>query len=372
MTVLRPLALSIAFMLLGGCVNMFTRMVAQKGADAYNRHDLEALLKPYDADAVMVADGQRIVGRDAIREYFRAFFAQFPEVRIELVDITSSGLASPMRVVGHWRMTAAGRAVPVEQVTMARKVGGTTYLIYEATWTGGVNLVAWEIARKTVDAFNRHDVPALTSSYAADAVLTTSDGQRIEGATAIDRAFFAALPDAHTELLDASASAVEGGFRVVVGSRLTAGGRTVRFDLVTLAEWQGDRYRMKQATWNTAEKLWAGLPQVTPPPEPAAPAPTVPLPQQVREHHERAKRAFDVGHLDEAIREWETAYALDARPRLLYNLGTAYQRRGEFNDRAGDLKMARHLLERYAAEAKDVDVSEQLKQIDDQLRRLEH
>src|SRR5262249_18256604 len=82
---------------------------------------------------------------------------------------------------------------------------------------------------------------------------------------------------------------------------------------------------------------------------PAAPPP-VPVEQQVREHHDKAKRAFDVGHFDDAIREWEIAYGLDARPKLLYNLGTAYQRRGELNEKVPDLKMARHLLERYQTE----------------------
>ena len=59
-------------------------------------------------------------------------------------------------------------------------------------------------------------------------------------------------------------------------------------------------------------------------------------------------------------------------PDVLYNLGTAYQRRGELNEKISDLKMARHLLERYQTEAKDVDLSDQLKQIDDELRHLQH
>lgn len=115
------------------------------------------------------------------------------------------------------------------------------------------------------------------------------------------------------------------------------------------------------------------------PPKPARapavatlPPPAIPVEQQVREHHDKAKKAYDVGHFDEAIREWEAAYGLDAKPKLLYNLGSAYQHRGELTEKTADLKMARHLLERYQAEAKDVDVSDQLKEIDEQLRKLQH
>ena len=57
----------------------------QDFADAFNRHDLDALMSMMTADCVFEAsvgtevDGQRHVGQDAVRAAFAAVFAQYPD-----------------------------------------------------------------------------------------------------------------------------------------------------------------------------------------------------------------------------------------------------------------------------------------------------
>jgi tetratricopeptide (TPR) repeat protein len=44
-----------------------------------------------------------------------------------------------------------------------------------------------------------------------------------------------------------------------------------------------------------------------------------------RDHYQRGKRAYDIGHFEEAAREYERAYQLKDDPALLYNLGQAHR-----------------------------------------------
>jgi steroid delta-isomerase-like uncharacterized protein len=56
-------------------------------ADAWNRHDLDALMSMMTDDCVFQAsagphaDGQRSQGKDAVREAYAAVFAAFPDAR---------------------------------------------------------------------------------------------------------------------------------------------------------------------------------------------------------------------------------------------------------------------------------------------------
>lgn len=47
-----------------------------------------------------------------------------------------------------------------------------------------------------------------------------------------------------------------------------------------------------------------------------------------REHYQRGKRAYDVGHFAEAADEYEAAYEAKDDPALLYNLGQAHRLAG--------------------------------------------
>ncbi|MGB8296483.1 MAG: tetratricopeptide repeat protein [Polyangia bacterium] len=58
--------------------------------------------------------------------------------------------------------------------------------------------------------------------------------------------------------------------------------------------------------------------------------------EQARQHYEIGTQQYDLGHWDDAIREFEKAYELRPDPSFLYNLAQAYRRKGD-NKRALDL-----------------------------------
>jgi tetratricopeptide (TPR) repeat protein len=47
--------------------------------------------------------------------------------------------------------------------------------------------------------------------------------------------------------------------------------------------------------------------------------------QQARDHYQKGTTAYDLGHYDAAISEYEAAYALYNEPTILYNLGQAHR-----------------------------------------------
>jgi hypothetical protein len=54
--------------------------------------------------------------------------------------------------------------------------------------------------------------------------------------------------------------------------------------------------------------------------------------ERAREHFARGQTAYGQGDLELAIREWNAAYELDARPRIQYNLSQAYERLGRLTE----------------------------------------
>jgi len=50
---------------------------------------------------------------------------------------------------------------------------------------------------------------------------------------------------------------------------------------------------------------------------------------QARQHYEIGTQQYDLGHWDDAIREFEKAYELRPDPSFLYNLAQAYRRKGD-------------------------------------------
>lgn len=53
--------------------------------------------------------------------------------------------------------------------------------------------------------------------------------------------------------------------------------------------------------------------------------------EQAAAHFERAERAFEEGHNEVAIREFEAAYALQPHPELLFNLAKCHERLGQLS-----------------------------------------
>jgi hypothetical protein len=64
--------------------------------------------------------------------------------------------------------------------------------------------------------------------------------------------------------------------------------------------------------------------------------------EQARQHYEIGTQQYDLGHWDDAIREFEKAYELRPDPSFLYNLAQAYRRKG-------DAKRALDLYKNYLA-----------------------
>jgi tetratricopeptide (TPR) repeat protein len=72
--------------------------------------------------------------------------------------------------------------------------------------------------------------------------------------------------------------------------------------------------------------------------------------EPAREHFEQGERAYNRGDYSVAIREWEAAYAIDARPRIQYNIYQAHER-------LGNVSAAIEALQRYLDEADRSDPS---------------
>lgn len=63
-------------------------------------------------------------------------------------------------------------------------------------------------------------------------------------------------------------------------------------------------------------------PAATPTTQPATPANAK---AQAIEHFQRGKVAFDLGHFEEALRQYETAYRLLPAPKMLFNIGQCHR-----------------------------------------------
>ena len=81
---------------------------------AYNRHDTEAFLATYADSVVVQTLGDTVVvrGKAALRESTRAWFAQAPGARTEVVDRTGLG---PF-VVDRQRVTGRPEGSPIESI----------------------------------------------------------------------------------------------------------------------------------------------------------------------------------------------------------------------------------------------------------------
>lgn len=72
------------------------RRFAEHWIGAWNAHDLEAIMSHYHEDVELVSPaaqqllgipGGRVIGKSALREYFRQGLAAYPQLRFELKDV---------------------------------------------------------------------------------------------------------------------------------------------------------------------------------------------------------------------------------------------------------------------------------------------
>lgn len=102
-----------------------------RALSAWNRHDLDTYLQLYSPEAIVTGYTPEPIGVDELRQRYEAFFAAFPDIRLERVD----GLEDGQKVAVQFRMSgthqgefqgvpATGRSVEVEGMTILRFDGG--------------------------------------------------------------------------------------------------------------------------------------------------------------------------------------------------------------------------------------------------------
>lgn len=70
--------------------------------DAFNRHDLTAIVSLYEPDAVMVGPSGPVQGVGAVEERYRNFFTAKPTIEIETIAITRAGNLALLH--GRWKL----------------------------------------------------------------------------------------------------------------------------------------------------------------------------------------------------------------------------------------------------------------------------
>jgi ketosteroid isomerase-like protein len=84
-----------------------TRAAVERFNEAFNRHDVDAVMQCMTADCVFentrpAPDGTRIVGSAAIRGYWEEFFARSPEAHFDTEELFVAGDRCVVRWVYRW------------------------------------------------------------------------------------------------------------------------------------------------------------------------------------------------------------------------------------------------------------------------------
>ncbi|HEU4689769.1 MAG TPA: nuclear transport factor 2 family protein [Vicinamibacterales bacterium] len=84
-----------------------TDAVVERFNDAFNRHDVDAIMDCMTADCVFentrpAPDGTRLVGSAAVRAYWNEFFARSPQARFETEELFVAGDRCVVRWTYRW------------------------------------------------------------------------------------------------------------------------------------------------------------------------------------------------------------------------------------------------------------------------------
>ena len=84
-----------------------TLSVIDRFNDAFNRHDVEGVMRLMTDDVVFEntspqPDGTRYEGQQSVRAFWTEFFASSPEARFDAEDIFAAGDRCCVRWVYHW------------------------------------------------------------------------------------------------------------------------------------------------------------------------------------------------------------------------------------------------------------------------------
>lgn len=92
---------------IGGADAAETRRTVDAFNDAFNRHDVDAVMALMTDDCIFestrpVPDGERLVGQAAVRGFWEAFFSRSPAARFDAEEIVAMGDRCVVRWVYHW------------------------------------------------------------------------------------------------------------------------------------------------------------------------------------------------------------------------------------------------------------------------------
>ena len=84
-----------------------TLAVVHRFNDAFNRHDVDAVMALMTADCVFEntlppPDGERFIGAGPVRGFWERFFAASPSARFEAEEMFAAGDRCVVRWVFHW------------------------------------------------------------------------------------------------------------------------------------------------------------------------------------------------------------------------------------------------------------------------------
>lgn len=104
-----------------------TRAVVERFNEAFNRHDVDAIMRCMTADCVFentrpAPDGTRLVGQAAVRRFWEEFFARSPHARFETEDLFAAGDRCIVQWTYHW--VRDGQAGHVRGVDLFRVQDG--------------------------------------------------------------------------------------------------------------------------------------------------------------------------------------------------------------------------------------------------------
>jgi hypothetical protein len=87
---------------------------------------------------------------------------------------------------------------------------------------------------------------------------------------------------------------------------------------------------------------------------------------QARQHYQKAQKAYDLGHWDQAIKEFEAAYSLRSDPNFLYNMAQAYRRKG---DTQRSLDLFKNFLSKVPGTPMRADIEARIAALKEQLEQ---
>jgi len=84
-----------------------TLAVIHRFNDAFNRHDVDAVMELMTDDCIFdntrpPPDGERIVGQTAVRAFWAKFFRRSPDARFDTEEIFAAGDRCVVRWTYHW------------------------------------------------------------------------------------------------------------------------------------------------------------------------------------------------------------------------------------------------------------------------------